>query len=413
MLVEFFYSLASVGEQKNSGKRKKISNIKQQGSYKNPNKMKNKSQAATEMLIILAVGLAILLVILSVNDTMFTGTRGKIQAEKARNSVDSIADAAELVYQQGIGSRTRIFVTLPDEIQSFTAANQTLAMQLYAGGNIKDVYRSLDFNVSTTSFPTQEGTYWICVKSLQNAVSIYDCTNESAAAFCGNFMIESGEDCDGFNLGGQTCAGLGYIMGTLACQADCTFDTSSCITGAAPVILWVNDAPDPVTQGQVTTITANITDDEEVDSVWVDINSINYSMNYTGLWELGHNTSGETGIINYTVYANDTLNLHAEPKTGNYTICICGTWSSWLNISCGESPCSATQMKQNRTRTCTPEGCNIEIQTQCYENSCSWSSWYCYDWDTRCRDYTCTPHGCGNTQQCNDCGWFCIFGYCI
>ena len=45
---------------------------------------------------------------------------------------------------------------------------------------------------------------------------------------CGNGLIDSGEQCDGANLAGQDCVGLGYLAGTLACGGDCLFDTSAC-----------------------------------------------------------------------------------------------------------------------------------------------------------------------------------------
>ncbi len=124
-----------------------------------------------EMIIILAIALSILLTILAVNNKIMTGTSGKIASTKARTAVDSLSDSAELVYQQGIGSRTRVFITLPDEIQTFAASEQTLDMQLYAGGNLKDVYRSFDFNVSGT-LPTEEGNYWIYIESKQGYVDI-------------------------------------------------------------------------------------------------------------------------------------------------------------------------------------------------------------------------------------------------
>jgi hypothetical protein len=46
---------------------------------------------------------------------------------------------------------------------------------------------------------------------------------------CGNGTVDTGEDCDGTNLGGQDCAGLGFMGGTLACRMDCTLDTTGCV----------------------------------------------------------------------------------------------------------------------------------------------------------------------------------------
>lgn len=51
-----------------------------------------------------------------------------------------------------------------------------------------------------------------------------------SAAACGNGVRESGEDCDGVDLGGTTCIDLGYDGGDLACS-DCLYDDSACTSG--------------------------------------------------------------------------------------------------------------------------------------------------------------------------------------
>ncbi len=47
---------------------------------------------------------------------------------------------------------------------------------------------------------------------------------------CGNGLIDAGEDCDGADLGGADCAsiGQGFVDGTLSCDVDCAFDTGGC-----------------------------------------------------------------------------------------------------------------------------------------------------------------------------------------
>ncbi|GIW65660.1 MAG: hypothetical protein KatS3mg094_179 [Candidatus Parcubacteria bacterium] len=45
---------------------------------------------------------------------------------------------------------------------------------------------------------------------------------------CGNNFKEPGEECDGPDLGGQSCVSLGYSGGTLSCNSNCTFNTSQC-----------------------------------------------------------------------------------------------------------------------------------------------------------------------------------------
>ncbi len=48
-------------------------------------------------------------------------------------------------------------------------------------------------------------------------------------AICGNNLIEGDEVCDGTDLGGRTCVGLGYTGGQLACTSQCSLDVTGCI----------------------------------------------------------------------------------------------------------------------------------------------------------------------------------------
>ncbi len=58
-----------------------------------------------------------------------------------------------------------------------------------------------------------------------------DCwgTAECPEVGCGNDLVEGTEQCDGPDLNGQTCQGLGYDGGTLDCAGDCTLVVTGCI----------------------------------------------------------------------------------------------------------------------------------------------------------------------------------------
>ena len=50
----------------------------------------------------------------------------------------------------------------------------------------------------------------------------------STPAKCNNGQVESGEECDGSDLGGGSCQKLGYSGGTLKCTSSCRYDTAAC-----------------------------------------------------------------------------------------------------------------------------------------------------------------------------------------
>jgi len=51
----------------------------------------------------------------------------------------------------------------------------------------------------------------------------------AATAECGNGQRETGEACDGADLGGFDCSSIGHGTGTLACGPSCLFDVVACI----------------------------------------------------------------------------------------------------------------------------------------------------------------------------------------
>ncbi len=61
-----------------------------------------------------------------------------------------------------------------------------------------------------------------------------DCTMDTSACtqgsgVCGNNVVDASELCDGVDLAGQTCQGRGFVAGTLLCLADCSgFDENGC-----------------------------------------------------------------------------------------------------------------------------------------------------------------------------------------
>ena len=61
-----------------------------------------------------------------------------------------------------------------------------------------------------------------------NSTCSFDRSDCEGAGSCGDGIIQAPEECDGSAIGGQTCNGLGYYAGTLTCSDDCQFNLDSC-----------------------------------------------------------------------------------------------------------------------------------------------------------------------------------------
>jgi hypothetical protein len=97
------------------------------------------------------------------------------------------------------------------------------------GDNIVHMAEACDgtnFNGKSCQSLGYGGGNLICAANCKSV----DTTSCTPLASCGNGQKEGSEQCDGAQLGGQTCLGLGFDSGTLTCSGSCTFDTAGCET---------------------------------------------------------------------------------------------------------------------------------------------------------------------------------------
>jgi len=67
-----------------------------------------------------------------------------------------------------------------------------------------------------------------CSDSSPSVNNNNDNSNDNNAFVCGNGVREGTEECDGDDLGGASCQGLGYASGTLTCYLYCKLNTAQC-----------------------------------------------------------------------------------------------------------------------------------------------------------------------------------------
>ena len=130
---------------------------------------RNKAQAATEMIIILALALIILLGIFVFNTNTLNSVNTELRIDKARTFVNDIGDSAELVYLQGVGSKTKIYISLPESINTSKISDKTISVTFKGSNDI--IYRNLDFDVNGT-LPTSEGLFWVYLETMEEYVWI-------------------------------------------------------------------------------------------------------------------------------------------------------------------------------------------------------------------------------------------------
>lgn len=74
---------------------------------------------------------------------------------------------------------------------------------------------------------------FLILSALLLSCSVYASSQEASTTspICGNNIQETGEQCDGLDLGGASCVSQGFSAGTLSCAALCTFNTLACTSG--------------------------------------------------------------------------------------------------------------------------------------------------------------------------------------
>ncbi len=133
--------------------------------------MRRRAQSAAEYLMVLGVVMAVLSVLFSVSYQMMTASETKMRNIKAQDMVQSLGKAAELVYQEGDGSMTKVYITVPDGVTGISGNATYLQMNVSLGGDTVPFSYQLDFP-AVMNVTTAAGSYWATVESVGDHVVI-------------------------------------------------------------------------------------------------------------------------------------------------------------------------------------------------------------------------------------------------
>jgi cysteine-rich repeat protein len=236
------------------------------------------------------------------------------------------------------------------------------------------------------------------------------CQGGSCVALCGNGIINAGEDCDGANLGGETCASIlgPEYTGTLGCSS-CYFDTSGCylacdLTSAA----WSTTSALEGAQvklnlngqncdGAIISFTVMEKDGflNPDDPVETDPASITYgSPNTYGIWKAEWQDDSEFGQSNPPEYY-----FTATVEGTGKTITSSKADGDMLNVYQKDVVCSGVDYCSNylTEAECGVDLCSVRVDSSPSSVSCGGT----FNSETGCYDYT----NCG-------CAWNSDAGTC-
>jgi hypothetical protein len=130
-----------------------------------------------------------------------------------------------------------------------SSEEETLTLADGSGSTVSQVtFVGADATISWCRLPDGTGDFGFCVQTFGASNSAGEPQPEPE---CGNGMVEADEECDGEDLDGEGCEDVGdFVGGDLACNDDCTFETSACEDASAQLMVVINEfsstSPDPI-----------------------------------------------------------------------------------------------------------------------------------------------------------------------
>ncbi len=129
-----------------------------------------KGQVAVEYVAIVALSLAILVPVWLYTDQIRAQVDGQLRLSYAKQTVDRLRDAADLVYAQGPPAQFYVDVTVPDGVQSVYVNGKLISLSVSASWGVSEAFATTVGNVtgSLPSFTAYGGPKRVLVKAQQN-----------------------------------------------------------------------------------------------------------------------------------------------------------------------------------------------------------------------------------------------------
>lgn len=177
------------------------------------------------------LGCTSLLVVACGDDTVPEITPTGSESSSSSSTTDATGSTGPLSSssEDGGSSSSSSSSTGPDESSSSEESTTEPAIAVECGNSIaqgSEICDGTDLRGQTCQTQGFDGGELVCAANC-GYVNITGCYQIR----CGNNWIQPGsdEECDGPDLGGQSCTTLGFDSGALACDQTCHYDTRNCV----------------------------------------------------------------------------------------------------------------------------------------------------------------------------------------
>jgi len=130
-----------------------------------------KAQAALEYMLVVMLAMGFLVPVWIYMITVNVETDTEFSLSYAKNTVETIAYTADLVYSQGPPAKVTIQVFIPEGVESVIVTNSTISILMRYKSEFTDVFATSKATLNGT-LPTISGNYQIELEAIDNYVRI-------------------------------------------------------------------------------------------------------------------------------------------------------------------------------------------------------------------------------------------------
>jgi len=135
--------------------------------------LRKNGQTTVEFLVVLSIVLVVFIILFAMGQKSYSSSKEAIKSVQARSTLKDIVNAANLVHSQGENAKTKLYVTMPEDVVEIKLSGNCIFMKLYIGDEIQEKHECAD-TCFVGEVPTYSGSYWINLQSRRNCVLIGD-----------------------------------------------------------------------------------------------------------------------------------------------------------------------------------------------------------------------------------------------